>query len=66
MGTIILKDAVKREPNFLYYVDGSGSVCRSPMVHGGRKKKAKKAKVTKVAKVVKAKAKAKVVAKKSK
>ena len=39
MGTIILKDAVKREPGFIYYVDGDGSVCCAKMARGGRKKK---------------------------
>lgn len=39
MGTIILKDAVKRKPGFLYYVDGKGNVCEAKMSRTGRKKK---------------------------
>jgi hypothetical protein len=36
MAEIILKNAVKREKGFLYFVDADGNVCRSKM---GRKKK---------------------------
>lgn len=38
MGTIILKNAVKRKPGYLYYIDGNGNVCESKMARGGRKK----------------------------
>lgn len=38
MGTIILKDAVKRKLGFLYYVDGKGNVCEAKMARTGRKK----------------------------
>ena len=41
MGHIIVKNAVKRESGFLYYVDKDGSVCRTPMKHKGAKKKTK-------------------------
>jgi hypothetical protein len=40
MGKIIVKNAVKREPGFLYYVDGQGNVCQAEMKHkkkGGKK-----------------------------
>jgi len=36
MGEIIVKNAVKREKGYLYYIDGEGNVCRAKM---GRKKK---------------------------
>lgn len=38
MSEIIIKNAVKREPGFLYFVDGSGNVCRSKMSRGRKKK----------------------------
>ena len=38
MSEIILKEAVKREPGYLYYVDGKGNVCRAKMKRGGKKK----------------------------
>ena len=38
MSEIILKNAVKREKGYLYFVDAEGSVCRAKMVHGGKKK----------------------------
>ena len=44
MGTVLVKNVVKRKPGFLYYVDGKGNVCEAKMSRGGkRKKKAKKA-----------------------
>ena len=36
MGEIVVENAVEREKGYLYYVDGSGNVCRSKM---GRKSK---------------------------
>ena len=36
MGKIIIKNAVKREKGFLYYIDGEGNICKAQM------KKAKK------------------------
>jgi len=39
MGKIILKNAVKREKGFLYYVDGEGNVMSAKMVRGRKKKK---------------------------
>lgn len=47
MGEIILKNAVVRKPNHLYYIDGQGNICVSEMKHGrkkgtGKVKKAKK------------------------
>ncbi|MEM0201321.1 MAG: hypothetical protein QXD23_02850 [Candidatus Micrarchaeaceae archaeon] len=42
MGKILIKDAVKREKGFLYYVDGQGNVCESKMARGGQKKKKSK------------------------
>ena len=47
MGTILVKNAVKRKPGYLYYVDGKGNVCEAKMARGGRKKKATKKKATK-------------------
>ena len=40
MGEILIKDAVKREVGYLYYVDGKGNVCRAKMSRG-RKSKSK-------------------------
>jgi len=37
MGKVILKNAIKREAGFLYYVDGKGNVCEAKMAR--RKKK---------------------------
>lgn len=48
MGTILVRNVVKRKPGFLYYVDGSGNVCEAKMSRGGKKKKKKT--VKKVAK----------------
>jgi hypothetical protein len=42
MVRIIIKNAVKREKGFLYYVDEQGNVCEAKMAQGGKKKKAKK------------------------
>ena len=47
MGKVLVKHAVTRKPGYLYYVDGSGSVCEAQMSRGGRKKKAAKKKVAK-------------------
>jgi hypothetical protein len=41
MGSIIVKNVIKRKPGFLYYVDGKGNVCEAKMSRGGKKKKAK-------------------------
>ena len=38
MGSIIVKDVVKRKPGFLYYIDGKGNVCEAKMSRGGKKK----------------------------
>ena len=38
MGTIIISNAVKRKPGFLYYVDGQGNICEAEMKRGGKKK----------------------------
>jgi len=43
MSEILIRDAVKRETGFLYFVDGKGNVCRAKMARGGRSK-SKKAK----------------------
>lgn len=58
MGTIIVKNAVVREPGYMYYIDGQGNLCSSKMQHGGRKKGAK-AKGKKTAKKTTVKKKAK-------
>jgi hypothetical protein len=39
MGTILVRNVVKRRPGHLYYVDGKGNVCEAKMARGGRKKK---------------------------
>ena len=39
MGSIIVKNVIKRKPGFLYYVDGKGNVCEAKMSRGGKKKK---------------------------
>ena len=39
MGSIIVKNVIKRKPGFLYYVDGKGNVCEAKMSIGGKKKK---------------------------
>jgi len=46
MGTILVKNVIKRKPGYLYYVDGKGNVCEAKMSRGGKKKKKAK-KVTK-------------------
>lgn len=38
---ILIKNAVKREKGFLYYVDGEGNVCQAEMSRGKKKKKKK-------------------------
>ncbi len=47
MGKVIVKNAVKRKPGHLYYVDGKGNVCEAKMARGGKKKKKSKKKTTK-------------------
>ena len=42
MGKVIVRNAVKRKPGYLYYVDGSGNVCEAMMSRGGKKKASKK------------------------
>ncbi len=44
MGSIIVKNVIKRKPGFLYYVDGKGNVCEAKMSRGGKKKKTTKKK----------------------
>ena len=39
MGNIILKDAIKRESGFIYYIDKDGNVCSAKMARGRKKKK---------------------------
>ena len=41
MGKIIIKNLVKREKGFLYYVDGEGNVCQAKMAKGKKKSKVK-------------------------
>lgn len=42
MGKIILKEAVKREPGYIYYIDKEGNICRAESCIGKKvKKKAK-------------------------
>ncbi len=42
MGSIVVKNVVKRKHGYLYYVDGAGNVCEAKMSRGGRKKTAKR------------------------
>lgn len=44
MGTVIVRNVVKRKPGYLYYVDGKGNVCEAKMSRGGKKKSSKKKK----------------------
>jgi len=46
MGVIVVKNAVVREPGYLYYIDGNGSLCSAKMARRGsaKKKTEKKAK----------------------
>ena len=37
MGNIVVKNAVVREPGYLYYIDKEGNICRSKMVHPTKK-----------------------------
>jgi len=41
MGRILIKNAVKRQEGYLYYVDAEGNVCEAKMARGGRKRKKK-------------------------
>jgi hypothetical protein len=42
MGKIIIKNAVVREPGFLYYIDGQGNLCSAKMRMKGKTAKKKK------------------------
>ncbi len=42
MGKILVKNVIKRQKGYLYYVDGKGNVCSAKMARGGKKKKKKK------------------------
>jgi hypothetical protein len=44
MGTIIIKNAVKRKPGYLYYVDKDGSICEAKLARNGRTTSKKKKK----------------------
>jgi len=50
MGKIIVKNVVKRQKGYLYYLDGKGNVCEAKMARGGKKKKKAKKTVKKKAK----------------
>ena len=39
MGKIIVKNAIVRQPGYLYYIDGEGNLCEAKMARGGKKKK---------------------------
>ena len=43
MGTIVVKNAVVREPGYLYYIDGDGSLCSAKMAKRGKSKATAKA-----------------------
>ncbi len=42
MGTVLVRNVVKRKPGYLYYVDGKGNVCEAKMSRGGKRKKKKR------------------------
>ena len=44
MGKVIVKNVVKRQKGYLYYIDGKGNVCEAKMARGGKKKKTAKKK----------------------
>lgn len=46
-GEIVVKNAVKREEGYLYFVDKNGNICRSKMKRTGRAKSNKKIKKSK-------------------
>lgn len=39
MSEIVVKNAVQREPGYLYFIDKVGNISRAKMVHKGRTKK---------------------------
>jgi len=39
MEKIILKNAIEREPGFLYYIDGKSNLCAAKLARGGKSKK---------------------------
>lgn len=39
MGEIIIPNAVKRKPGFLYYIDGDGNICEAELSRNGGAKK---------------------------
>jgi len=47
MGSVVVRNVVKRKPGYLYYVDGKGNVCEARMSRGGKRKKSKKKKPVK-------------------
>ncbi len=47
MGKIIVKNAIVREPGFLYYIDGEGNLCSAKMNRKGKSAKKKTAKTKK-------------------
>ena len=59
MGKVLIKNAVKRKPGYLYYVDGKGNICEAKMARGGKKKKKKKTAKKKAKKTAKKTAKKK-------
>lgn len=53
MGKIVVKNAVKRRPGYLYYVDGNGNVCETAMSRKGPGKKTDRKKKKTAKKAVK-------------
>ena len=39
MGTVVVRNVVRRKPGYLYYVDGKGNVCEAKMSRGGKRRK---------------------------
>ena len=48
MVEVLLKNAVVREAGYLYYIDKTGSVCRTKMARGGRSAKIQEVKMDKL------------------
>jgi len=44
---VLVKNVVKREPGWLYFISTDGDVCRAPLKRGGKKKSRKQEKADK-------------------
>lgn len=66
MAQKVAKVGIKKQPGYLYFIDGKGDISRVKMARGGKKKKGKKKLAKKGARKAKGKAKGKAKAKKKK